>query len=252
MSQQEPSIARDWYHVSFDVLYPIIYGHRTAEAAQQEALFAVEHAGISPSDTVLDLCCGNGRHMVHLTKHAGKVVGLDYSTHLLALAQESLGENASLVRADMRDQPFAGAFDVVANFFTSFGYFDTEEENLSVLKGIASSLKPGGRFFMDLINKNWAEEHIEPKSVRHHQEYEISEDRWIDTERHRINKTMVVKRDGETVGELGESVQLYSLDDLTPLLTQAGLDVEQTFGDYSGTACCDPSQPRMIVVGRKA
>lgn len=252
MSRQKPSIARDWYHVSFDVLYPIIYGHRTAEAAQQEALFAVEHAGIDAADTVLDLCCGNGRHMVHLSKHAGKVIGLDYSAHLLALAKESLGENASVVRADMRDQPFEGVFDVVANFFTSFGYFDTEQENLSVLNGIASSLKSDGRFFMDLINKNWAEEYVEPNSVRRYDVYEISEDRWIDKERHRVKKTMVVKRDGETVGELGESVQLYSLDELTPLLTRAGLDVEQTFGDYSGTSCCDPSQPRMIVIGRKA
>lgn len=252
MSSQEPSIARDWYHVSFDALYPIIYRHRTAEAAEQEALFAVEHAGISASDTVLDLCCGNGRHMVHMAKHAKKVVGLDYSSHLLALAGESLGESASLVRADMRAQPFKGCFDVVANFFTSFGYFESEEENLSVLKGIASSLKPGGRFFMDLINENWAEEHIEPKSIRRHEDYEISEDRWIDSERNRINKTMVVTRNGETVGELGESVQLYSLEDLTRLLGMAGLDVERTFGDYSGTSCCDPSQPRMIVVGRRA
>ena len=251
MSRKQPSIAKDWYHQSFDSLYPIIYAHRTIESARAEALFSIECTDISPDDAVLDLCCGNGRHMAHLVERARHVVGLDFSAHLLELAQESVGDKGFLVRGDMRHLPFENAFDVVMNYFTSFGYFENADENFLVVEGLARGLKPDGRFFIDYLNRNWAEQHVEPHSIRRHEGFEIREDRWIDKKEHRINKTTIVLRDGKELGQSGESVKLYALDELTDLLERGGLRVEQTFGDYTGTDCCDPSKPRMIIVGRK-
>lgn len=251
MSRNKPVIAEDWYHQSFDALYPIVYAHRTVDSARAEALFSVEQTQLMKSDTVLDLCCGNGRHIAHLLPHTSRVVGLDFSPHLLHLARKTLQGKALLVRADMRRQPFDGVFDVVMNYFTSFGYFQSEEENLAVVYEMSRSLKSGGRFFIDYLNRNWAEAHVEPESVRYQDEYEIREERWIDTESHRINKTTIVSKDGKRLGESGESVKLYTLDEITGLLNKGGLQVESVYGDYSGSTCCDPSQPRMIIVGRK-
>jgi SAM-dependent methyltransferase len=190
--------------------------------------------------------------MAHLLRHTRNVVGLDLSRHLLALARESLGGQPRLVRADMRTLPFDGVFDVVMNYFTSFGYFLDEAQNLAVVRDMARALKPGGRFFLDYINHNWAQEHVDPESVRYENGYEIREDRWIDQERLRINKTTTILENGREIGSLDESVKLYTLDEMTRLLAEGGLAVERAFGDYSGDECCDPSKPRMIVVGRKA
>lgn len=251
MFRKQPSIAKDWYQKAFDSLYPIVYAHRTVESARAEAHFSIEHTGLSPSDVVLDLCCGNGRHMAHLVERAGRVVGLDYSVHLLALARETLGKRGDLVRGDMRALPFDGAFDVVMNYFTSFGYFESDDENLRVVESLARALRPGGRFFIDYLNRNWAEEHVEPRSVRDVDGLQIEEDRWIDKKRHRVNKTTTVRQDGKTLGQSGESVKLYTLDEIAELLERGGLALERTYGDYTGTDCCDPSKPRMILVGRK-
>ncbi len=251
MASRQPTIAPDWYQLSFDSLYPIVYAHRDADSAQREAEFCIEQLGISKSDTVLDLCCGNGRHMMHLAPRARRIVGLDFSAHLLTLARQAANE-AWLVRADMRRQPFASAFDVVANFFTSFGYFLSREDNLRVVREITRSLKPGGRFFIDYINLNWAKAHVEPRSVRFREDYEIREERWIDEQRGRMNKTTRVLLDGRQVSETGESVQLYTLDEMAALLTEGGLRMECAYGDYSGSECCEPSKPRMILIGRKA
>ncbi len=252
MGEHPPIIDAQWYHASFDALYPVIYAHRTVEAARREAEFSIEQTRLTRTDAVMDLCCGSGRHMAHLTEHSRLAAGLDLSRHLLALARETLGGQGLLVRADMRHVPFAGGFDVVMNYFTSFGYFYDDEENLAVVRGIAQALKPKGRFFLDYINHNWAQEHVEAESVRHHNGYEIREDRWIDQERLRVNKITTVLHSGGKVGNIGESVKLYTLAEMSALLERGGLRVEQAFGDYSGDECCDPSRPRMILVGRKA
>lgn len=251
MSPTQRTIADDWYRQSFDSLYPILYEHRTVEAARPESLFSIEQTGLGPSDRVLDLACGGGRHMAHLLEACPNTVGLDYSTHMLSVAQASLGSGALLVRADMRHQPFKNCFDVVMNYFTSFGYFQTQEENLDVVRGIAASLKPGGRFFIDYLNRTWAENNLQPETRRTVQGFEIRESRWIDSVEHRVNKTTVVSKNGQNVSDSGESVQLYVLDAFTDLLAEGGLKVVRVFGNYDGVALTD-QQPRMIVVGHRA
>ena len=81
-------------------------------------------------------------------------------------------------------------------------------------------------------------------------EYIIEEKRWIDRDRHRINKKTLVTRNGNLEGKLGESVKLYSETEFVRMLRACDLVVESTFGDTTG-APMGPDQPRMIVVGRK-
>ncbi len=250
MSSNKPPIAEDWFQESFDALYPILYAHRTVEAARPESLFSIEQTQICSGDRVLDLACGGGRHLAHLIHVSAHAVGLDYSPHLLTVARESLGPNAQLVRADMRNQPFVNAFDVVFNYFTSFGYFQTPEENLAVVQGIAKALRPHGRFFIDYLNRTWAENNLQPETGRNVQDFEISERRWIDNAHHRINKTTIVSKNGQQVSDTGESVQLYTLEEFTALLSTGGLEIDRVFGNYDGVPMTD-QQPRMIVVGHK-
>ena len=244
-------IPENWYHLSFDALYPIVYAHRTVEAARPETLFSIRETGLGPMDYVLDLCCGSGRHMHHLLEVTPHVVGLDYSSHMLEMAEDLLGTRARLVRADMCCQPFTESFDVVVNYFTSFGYFPTYEANQSVLRGVARILKPRGRFFIDYLNRAWTERHLQQDSRRSVMGFEIHEHRWIDRRAHRINKSTVVARNGQEVRDAGESVQLFNKAEFEEILNGSGLRVERFFGNYDG-APHDDSQPRMIAVGRKA
>jgi SAM-dependent methyltransferase len=280
----EKQVATDWYTRTFDALYPLVYAHRSVEAARPEAQFAVEQVGMKADDSVLDLCCGNGRHMLHLLSKTPRLVGLDYSADLLRIAARNVGaagvsEDKSgrqapadlsdapgrseegpspesprtprLVRADMRRIPFENAFDVVVNFFTSFGYFPCAEENLQVVRGVSAALKPGGRFFIDYVNRAYVEATLVPESVRSQGDYEIHERRWIDAKAGRVNKRTRVTKEAALVTETGESVRLYRLEEFRDLLAGGGLDVDGVFGDYSG-APFDEMHPRMIVVGHKA
>lgn len=250
MATKTPPVAGDWYAHSFDALYPVIYAHRSVEAAAREVRFTARELGLQPTDWVLDLACGNGRHMVHLLEKAQCVFGLDYSGALLELAKQVTGCRALTVRADMRAIPFAGVFDVLVNFFTSFGYFLSEEDDLEVVRGIAWALKPGGRFLIDYVNRAHAERTLVPRSARKVGAYEIHELRTIDRANGRINKATVVFENRKKIGEFQESVRLYHLEAFCELLTQGGLHVDQLFGDYSG-APLDPARPRMIAIGHR-
>ena len=245
------TIDGNWYATAFDALYPVIYANRTVEAATRESLFAIEQLRLCESCSVLDLCCGNGRHMKHLLAHTPRVVGLDYSPTLLGLAQRLLDGGGFLLRGDMRAIPFVGTFDAVANFFTSFGYFQEEMENLAVARGIARALKRDGRFFMDYLNPVHVVQTLVPETSRNAGGYTILEQRWIDSATQRVNKTMLVQKDGVEVSRSSESVRLYGRDELTALLGVAGLAVEAIYGDYDG---CGPGddKPRQIVVGTRS
>ncbi|MCC6696493.1 MAG: class I SAM-dependent methyltransferase [Candidatus Hydrogenedentes bacterium] len=251
MQQDAASVNPHWYEDAFGESYEIIYAHRNVQAAEPEALFAVEALRLGRSDVVLDLGCGAGRHLVHLFEHAGMCVGLDYSPALLRRAREILPEHVGLVRADMRAVPLANAFTAVTSFFTSFGYFLDPEENLRVVQEVARVLRPGGRFFMDHANATHVERALEPEGTRCHGSFEIRETRWIDATARRVNKTTRLLRDGHELEKTEESVQLYSEIELRSLLAEAGLRVDAVYGDYDG-ASLDDARPRMLMIGCKA
>ncbi|MBI2421666.1 MAG: class I SAM-dependent methyltransferase [Candidatus Hydrogenedentes bacterium] len=246
----ENEIDKNWFASTFDDLYPLIYAHRTVESAAPESEFAVQQLAIGPNDRVLDLCCGAGRHLYHLARHTPHVFGLDYSAQLLATAKTALAGKGLLVRGDMRHLPFENAFDAVTNFFTSFGYFLDSRENHAVVEGVARALRPGGRFFIDYLNAEYVETHLQSSSDRTIDGMRIVEERWIDRERDRVNKLTVVFRDNTEITRAMESVRLYTESEMRFLLEGCGLTVERVFGCYSGLAF-SADTPRLILIGRK-
>jgi SAM-dependent methyltransferase len=169
----------------------------------------------------------------------------------LRQARACLSEQTLLVRADMRQMPFLDCFTVVVNFFTSFGYFVKEEENLAVLEGVSRALKAGGRLFIDYVNAEYVEQTLQPESVRTVDGIEILETRWIDHRARRVNKSTRLRQAGKTLKRLSESVRLYRSGEFEDLLATQGLVVDRMFGDYSGVPLT-PAFPRMIIVGHKA
>lgn len=249
ISKPTNPVPENWHTRAFGELYPIIYAHRTVEAAAPEAAFAIQYLPIQSNHRVLDLCCGTGRHMVHLLKQTPHVTGLDYSPDLLALAQTQLPPGTSLVRADMRALPFLHSFDVITNFFTSFGYFSESANRQSLLQW-ARALRPGGRFLLDHINAHYVRATLRPHSERSHDGLSIQESRWLDHGGQRINKQIRVFRQNALIHQSEESVCLFTPDQLLPYLSGVGLEIDAIYGNYSGQPMAE-DQPRMIVIGHR-
>jgi SAM-dependent methyltransferase len=139
----------------WEEIFPALFPEQRFVAADEEVSRVQGLTGCR-TGRVLDLCCGPGRQSVALARQGFQVTGVDRSPFLLGKAQERAEfEKLSIewVREDMRAFVRANGFDLVINLFTSFGYFATVEEDLSVLQNALCSLKPGGQFVIDVMGK---------------------------------------------------------------------------------------------------
>lgn len=139
-----------WYAQAFGAHYPVLYQHR--DAAEAAACLSLLPTLAPLSGPVLDLGCGDGRHLRLLAAAGVTATGLDLSPELLALAAK--GPCVSpLVRGDMRSLPFRSAgFGTVLSLFTAFGYFGPPAANTAPIASIASCLRTGGHWFLDYFD----------------------------------------------------------------------------------------------------
>jgi len=98
---------------------------------------------------VLDVPCGVGRHHKHLRGYGLDVYGVDSEEELIKACSEEYGEYSDRYRVmDMRSLSYQDEFDVILNWYTSFGYF-THEENIDVLRRFYTALTKNGILILD-------------------------------------------------------------------------------------------------------
>ncbi|MHC4660887.1 MAG: class I SAM-dependent methyltransferase [Planctomycetota bacterium] len=128
-----------------------------AERAIEESKFIAEQLELKNTDRVFDLACGSGRHVLLIAEQAGSVVGLDISERFIAkavsVAEENKIGNIEFAAGDMRDIEYDREFDAAYNFFTAWGYY-SDEENFDILVRVFRALRPGGRFLLEMINRD--------------------------------------------------------------------------------------------------
>ncbi len=237
-----------WWESWFGEEYLDLYPHRDTPSARREAAFALEHLPARPAP-LLDLCCGSGRHSLSFAEAGVTPIGLDYSAPLLDLARRR-DPDLFLVRGDMRSLPFAdGTFSAVVNFFTSFGYFLREAENVAVVGEIERVLRRGGAFLCDTFARDYVLQSLVPEERRCCGEKEYTIRRSWNAATRRIEKEIEVRRQGSTE-IFRESVRAYAPDELAELFCRAGLAVEATWGGFD-EAPVGPESPRLIVLARK-
>lgn len=112
--------------------------------------------GLAPDARVLDVPCGIGRHAVELAARGFDVTGVDATVPYLETAREraqEAGVGVEFVNGDMREFRRQESFDLICNFYTSFGYFADPHDDERTARGFHESLVPGGTLVMDLASK---------------------------------------------------------------------------------------------------
>lgn len=229
----------------WETFYPHLFSEDRMAAAPGEVDRLLALAGV-PAGAALDLCCGPGRHSLALAQKGFAVTAVDRSRFLLDKARErAAGAPVEFVEADMRDFVREGAFDLAVNLFTSFGYFETPDEDFQVLRNVRASMKPGGVFIIDVIGKEYL------ASLP-------SRTRWVESP----GKDLFVQHCGILPGWSRARMQwllvqqqralryeyehnVYSGQELYALLRSAGFDEVQLFGNLDG-AFYDSAATRLV------
>jgi len=149
-----------WYASWFDTpFYHILYKDRDYTEAESFMSNLTNYLNVPEHGSILDLACGKGRHAIYLNKIGYNVTGVDLSENSITHAKQF--ENDTL-HFDVHNmcKPYHKEFDAVFNLFTSFGYFDKEEDNLNTIKAIKANLNESGFGVIDFLNSEYIIENL--------------------------------------------------------------------------------------------
>lgn len=241
---------RSWYKESFGYDYLTIYKHRDFQGAAREVQRMIEWLQLPTGAHILDLCCGMGRHSLALADFGYQVTGVDLSEVLLQEARDAdINAKVTWIHGDMRHVPTDQQFDAIVNLFTSFGYFDQDEENQLVIDEMARLLKPGGKYIIDYLNPEYVKAHLVPYSERTEEKMTIEERRSV--EDGFVRKRITIRENGQKERNYLEQVRLFSLQQFERMLKHSHLQLDQVYGSYDGELYEPGSSIRMIMVGCK-
>lgn len=212
-------------------------------------------SALPKKETILDLCCGTGRHSIILRRRGWNTVGLDLSKNLLNIAKRNMkNERAEfpLVRADMRHFPFRKqVFDAVICMFTSFGYLPSENEDMKSFKEVRRILRKGGKFLLDVANKNHVIKIFKEREWAEFEPFYMLEKRSLDLQTSRLlSQWTIIRKDTKEVKSLQHNVRLYTFQKLKQMLKEAGLKIKEVYGDYDKKEFTLDST-RMIVLAKR-
>ncbi|MEE9437245.1 MAG: class I SAM-dependent methyltransferase [Candidatus Adiutricales bacterium] len=233
-------------------MYPFLFPRKRMEEADfeiEKLLNLIEFKG----DSVLDLCCGPGRHAISLAKRGFSVTAVDRTSFFLEKGrQRAKSEKLDIefVLQDMLSFKRPESFDLALNLWTSFGFFDRKEDDLIVLDNIYQSLKSGGVCLIDLFGKETLAEDFQPTTsdeladgtilVQRHKIF----DNWT-----RIRNEWILIKNGIAKSYTFHHT-LYSGQELMDRLERVGFTDIRLFGDYEGTEY-GPDARRLIAAARK-
>jgi SAM-dependent methyltransferase len=204
-----------------------------------EADFLVSALGLTAGEAVLDVACGTGRHAIELAARGIDVTGIDFNGQALELARSraaARGVAPRFVRQDMRCLRFRDEFDASYCFWTSFGYFEDDSHDFVVAKRIAESLRPGGRFLLDVHATETLMPIFEARRadfLDDAQTHQVVNDVQWDFQAGRIEADWTFIEDGNE-RRSHSSIRLYSYRELCDLLGEAGFTRFEGFDTFTG------------------
>lgn len=244
MAQQE-----EWFSTWFDSpYYHILYSNRDGRDAKLflDNLLAYLHP--KPSEKILDLACGKGRHSLYLNQKGYDVTGIDLSEQSIQYASQFANERLRFAVHDMREVYKTEAFDFVLNLFTSFGYFDSETENVVALCAAAASLKHGGKLVMDFMNTDQTIANLTAHEEKEVQGINFRISRGV--ENGFIIKKICFTDKGQDY-HFEERVRALREEDFLAYFQMAQLRLVEVYGDYQLSPYNRDKSERMIFVVKK-
>lgn len=233
----------DWFNTPY---YHILYKDRNDTDAQIFMKNMMSFLNISKNAHLLDLPCGKGRHSNYLNSLGYKVTGLDLAENSIKEAKKNKNERLDFKVHDMR-MPLNEKYDAIFNLFTSFGYFDDDAVDITILQNIKNGLKKEGVFVFDFLNV---------KRVKNNLVY--NETKIVDGISFYITRNIkngfIIKNIQFVANDKDHSyterIKYLEEKQLKVYFQKVGLKIVNTFGDYHLNDFNSQTSNRLIIIAK--
>ena len=176
------------------------------------------------------------------------MVGVDLSPNSIASAKKNENNTLQFVAHDMLEVYQENHFDIVTNLFTSFGYFEKDEDEQKAINAMVSNLKVGGVLIIDFMNVKKAISNLV-----------ASEQKTIDgiffSIKRKVKEGYIIKdiaiTDGTIKQKYQEKVKAITLANFTELISKSGLKIIDIFGNYKLDYFNTETSDRLILICKK-
>ena len=234
----------NWFNSKY---YHILYKNRD----HKEAVFflnnIIKNININ-NGRILDVACGKGRHAKYLNHLGFNVTGIDLSKNSIEFANKDSNENLKYFVHDMRSVFKKNHFDLVTNLFTSFGYFENQEDEQITINAMSNNLKEGGLLLIDFMNVKKVISSLVTSESKEIDGIKFLIERKYD-ENHIIKKIIIKDKDSDL--NFQEKVRALTLYDFDVMLKKANMKIVDLFGDYSLNEFNAIDSDRLIIISRK-
>lgn len=228
-----------WYHTFFEGLPQVAWKqNQTEEYTEWEVDFLADVLELTPESRVLDIMAGYGRHALPLAERGYHLTAVDISAEYCEeMSQAATASNlpvtvipGDFIEAQLPEGTYAAAY-CLGNSFSFF----SRDVMREFLQKIAQQLQPGGRFVAhtqllaesvlpNFQERNWMKVG-EDISYLAHSEYDVN----LGV----IYAELTYIRGSEHLTRHIEQ-HVYTLAELSALMSEAGLTVTETFGSLDG------------------
>ena len=229
----------DWFNTPY---YHILYKNRDYKEAENFISNLTKELKLPTDSSIIDLACGKGRHSVFLNQLGFEVLGVD-------LSEESILHNKQLEFKvhDMRNELYPEISEekvnAVFNLFTSFGYFDDEEDDRKVFQSVKNVLKEGGIFILDFLNEGFVKNTLVAETTINKGEIDFKIKKRI--ENNYVIKDIYFQDKGQDFHYF-EKVKLSTLEQIETLAASCGFEVQKIWGNYNLEDFDRETSPRCI------
>ena len=241
MIKEDTTWYASWFNTPF---YHILYKDRNYSEAENFMYNLTNYLNIPENGKILDLACGKGRHSIYLNKIGFNVTGVDLSKNSIAYAKQFENDTLKFNVHDMC-KPYHEQFDAVFNLFTSFGYFENEEDNLNTIKAIKANLNEVGFGVIDFLNSDYVINNLVTEDIKTIEGIEFHQKRYVKDGY--IVKNISFSAEGKDF-KFQERVRAFTLADFEALFEKAGVYLLDVFGDYKLNKYHKNTSKRLILM----
>lgn len=231
---------------------------RSEDQLSQTLDFLKGELALRPGNHIFDQCCGIGSLSLPLAQEGLRVTGCDLFEPYIARAKRDAADlpsgSTEFYCADAFEYTPKRSCEAAFNWYSSFGYAANDAVNQQMLDRAFESLKPGGKFALDVPSVPYLLRNFNPvmvqQGVSQGRSVRIQRTSEIEFSSGLLKQKWLWEIEGEGRVERRSAMKIYMPNRITELLANSGFKRIRLFGDTGGGEY-QMESPRLLVVAEK-